>query len=43
MNRRDFLKNGAITIAALKLGEVISLSPTKLNASKLKLFNNLKL
>lgn len=42
MNRRDFLKNGAITIAALKLGEVISLSPTKLNASEIKTFQQFK-
>jgi anaerobic selenocysteine-containing dehydrogenase len=38
MNRRDFLKNGAISLAALKLGEVISLSPSKLQASEIKTF-----
>ncbi|WP_419767534.1 molybdopterin-containing oxidoreductase family protein [Arcobacter sp.] len=38
MNRRDFLRNGAITLAALKLGDVISLSPTSAQASEITTF-----
>ncbi|WP_164967613.1 molybdopterin-dependent oxidoreductase [Arcobacter sp. CECT 8985] len=40
MNRRDFIKNGALSLAALKLGEVISLSPNKLEAKEIKTFQD---
>ena len=40
MKRRDFLKNGVISMAALKLGEVTLLSPTQTNASELETFQD---
>ena len=40
MKRRDFLKNGVLSMAALKLGEVTLLSPTKANASELETFQD---